>query len=191
MFNFNRLSFAVATTVAIAVATPALTQVQSASQIQATAILASRQLEPLGRDPVIVAAVRKYNEKKLPLAVVQRADREWSAAKHTTSSMKEIASHPVAKHIVSLAPPSRGITETLLLAGNGELVAFSGPVPADYYHGDQPKWQRTTKQMKPFVDRMVRDETSGAVIVQISVPVIDGNSAIGAVTFSVDVARYR
>lgn len=191
MCNITRFFLAVLAAICSGDVTSAVAQIQSASQVQATALLASRELEPIGKDPVVVAAVRKHNERKLPMALIQRADREWTEANHTTSAMKEIAGHPVAKHLASVAPKSRGIAQVLLMGGVGELVAFTGPVPSDYYQGDEPKWQRTVKQSKLFVDRMTRDESTGSVIVHISIPVVEGNATIGVITFGIDVARYR
>jgi hypothetical protein len=63
----------------------------------------------------------------------------------------------------------------------------------DYWQGDEAKWQRAYNDGKGdvFIDRPKLDESANTRIAQISVPVMDGEKAIGAVTVGVVVEKLK
>ena len=63
----------------------------------------------------------------------------------------------------------------------------------DYWQGDEAKWERAYNAGKGdvFIDRPKLDESADARIAQISVPVMDGDRAIGAITVGVVVEKLR
>jgi sensor histidine kinase regulating citrate/malate metabolism len=60
---------------------------------------------------------------------------------------------------------------------------------SDYWQGDEAKWQKSFEGGKGaiFIDERKYDSSAKAVIVQISVPVMDGDKAIGAITVGIKV----
>jgi len=171
---------------------PASAQAQSGAEIQELLVRASKDLAKLGRDTTIIAAVRTHNSLKMGLAEIRRADAAWPKDSDSTPLVRNVLAGDVAKYLKKVAPANRGFIEVLLMGGLGELVAATNRT-SDYWQGDEPKWQRAYAGGKgsTFVDRLRFDESTRAKIAQISVPVMDGNRAIGAITFGIDVARYR
>lgn len=173
-------------------AVPLPAQMQSAGEIKELLLRASKELALHGTDPIVVEAVRKHNALKMGLAEVRRHDAVWSNAGDQAPIVRKVLTNDTAQYLAKLAPRDRGLLEVLLMGGVGELVAATGR-PEDYWQGDEPKWQRSYAGGKGgvFVDRLHRDEATRAMVAQISVPVLDGTRAVGALTFTVDVAKYR
>ena len=173
-------------------AVPLPAQVQSAGAVKELLLRASKELALHGTDPAIVEAVRKHNALNMGLAEVRRNDTVWANAGDRAPIVQKVLNNDAAEYLAKLAPRDRGLLEALLMGGVGELVAATGR-PDDYWQGDEPKWQRSYAGGKGsvFVDRLYRDEATRAMVAQISVPVLDGTRAIGALTFTVDVAKYK
>jgi hypothetical protein len=72
----------------------------------------------------------------------------------------------------------------------GALVCATAKT-SDYWQGDEAKWQRAFNGGKGdvFIDRPKFDESAGARIAQISVPVMENGRAIGAVTVGVAIEK--
>ena len=64
---------------------------------------------------------------------------------------------------------------------------------SDYWQGDEAKFKRSfnSGQGQIFVDEVEFDESSQVYVVQVSVPVMDGDRAIGAITFGIDVDQIQ
>jgi hypothetical protein len=79
-------------------------------------------------------------------------------------------------------------TETILTDNQGANVAISS-MTSDYWQGDEPKFVKAYAEGKgaDYVARAKKDESSGAVVSQVSVPVMDGGKAIGTLTIGVNV----
>jgi hypothetical protein len=62
---------------------------------------------------------------------------------------------------------------------------------SDYWQGDEAKFEKSYNGGKGaiFVDEVEFDDSSQAYLCQVSVPVMDGDKAIGAITIGVDVEK--
>ena len=64
---------------------------------------------------------------------------------------------------------------------------------SDYWQGDEAKWQRAYDDGRggTFIDRPKFDESANRRIAQISVPVMDGEKVIGAITVGVAIEKLK
>ena len=62
---------------------------------------------------------------------------------------------------------------------------------SDYWQGDEAKFKKSFNGGKGgiFIDEVEFDLSCMAFLIQISVPVMDGDKAIGAITFGIDADR--
>ena len=62
---------------------------------------------------------------------------------------------------------------------------------SDYWQGDEAKFQKAFNggAGAVFIDAVKFDESAQAYLVQVSVPVMDGDQAIGAITMGIDVDK--
>ena len=150
-------------------------------------------IEKLGRDPVIVKAVKEQNSKKVPLSEIQSVDKIWCANSGTDDLMKRLMSNVCAERLKSLAGNLSLYGETFAMDNQGAIVGMTSKT-SDYWQGDESKWKRSFNDGKGavFVDKPQYDTSSKTILVQISVPVRDADgTTIGALTVGVNIEKQK
>lgn len=167
--------------------TPCLSADQAVSSTGApgSSILAGH-----GRHPVIVAAVRARNANALSLEQITADDRIWQDTPGQNEQMTRILTSPCSNHLRTLQVASPYFSEIFVMDRRGAIVAMTART-SDYWQGDENKFIRAYNKGTGdvFVDQAEFDESSKVYQIQISVPVMDGTTAIGAMTFGIDVDR--
>lgn len=164
---------------------------QSAGEVQKMLTAEAEKLRAIGKDPVIVAAVRAQNARKVPLAAIKAVDERWMAG-NEAGLVKQILSGPCADRLRELAAANAAYSETFAMDDQGALVCATAKT-SDYWQGDEAKWERAFNGGKGdvFIDRPKFDESANARIAQISIPVMDGEKAIGAITVGIVIAKLK
>ena len=162
---------------------------QSAGTVQKTLSDEAARLQAWGSDPAIVAAVKAQNAKRVSAAQVKALDEQWTAG-NASDLVKQVTTGPCADHLRALLGPAHG--ETFVMDNQGALVCASAKT-TDYWQGDEAKWQRAFNEGKGsvFIDRPKFDDSSAQRLAQISVPVMDGDVAIGAITVGVSIEKLK
>ena len=138
-----------------------------------------------GNDPVLVSAVLDQNRQQLALAEIQRRDRIWPT--DTGKVLVTAAtSGACADRLRELAASDPIYGEMLVMDNKGALVCATSQT-TDYYQGDEDKFTRSFNEGEgdTFVDTPRLDESAAEQLAQISLPVRDGESVIGALTVGV------
>ena len=175
----------------LALACAASVFAQSAGEVQKLLSAEAEKLRAIGKDPVVVAAVKAQNAKKVPIIAIKVADQRWTVNKEE-SLVRKTLSGPCADRLRALAAANPAYNETFAMDDQGAVVCATART-TDYWQGDEAKWQRAYNGGKGevFIDRPKFDESAKARIAQISVPVVDGEKAIGAVTVGVIVEKLK
>ncbi|NLC70324.1 MAG: hypothetical protein GX751_03065 [Desulfuromonadaceae bacterium] len=152
--------------------------------------LANTKLAKIGTDPVIVAAVKAENAKGKTLADIQSLDEKWIAERGIAGYMTELINSDVGRHLSNILYSTEYIMEIFVMDNQGANVAMTGKT-SDYWQGDEKKFKNAFNEGKGgvFIDEAGFDLSCQAFVMQISVPVMEGGKAIGAITFSVDIDR--
>jgi hypothetical protein len=154
--------------------------------------LAQGKLSALGSDPVIVAAVKAENAKGKTLAQIKARDEEWQKTAGVDAGMKALMDGECGKYLRKLQAELGYLAETFVMDNQGANVAMSDKT-SDYWQGDEPKFTESYAAGKGavHVSDVKFDDSSQTYVVQVSVPVRDGNTVIGAITFGVDVDKVK
>ena len=160
---------------------------QSAQSTQKLLESEAAKLRAWGSDPVIVAAVKAQNAKRVPLANIQSIDAQWIAGK-TAALVKQTTTGACADRLRQLATSNVAYGEIFVMDDHGALVCANEKT-SDYWQGDEAKWQRAFAGGKGavFIDRPRYDDSASKNLAQISVPVMDGGRAIGAITIGLTI----
>ncbi len=164
---------------------------QSAGEVQKSLTAEAEKLRAIGNDPVIVAAAKAQNARNVSLAAIKVADERWMAG-NETALVKQVLSGPCADRLRALAGANPAYSETFAMDDQGALVCATAKT-SDYWQGDEAKWERAFNGGKGdvFIDRPKFDESAKARIAQISIPIMDGDKAIGAVTVGIVIEKLR
>ncbi len=149
--------------------------------------LAETTLSGLGKDVVIVEAVKAENAKAKTLDQVKDMDETWKGHAGLADYMQAMMESECGRHLRSIQEREGIYAEIFVMDNLGANVAMTNKT-SDYWQGDEAKFQKSFDNGKGavFVDEVEFDESAQAYLVQVSVPVTDGGRAIGAMTFGID-----
>jgi hypothetical protein len=154
--------------------------------------LANTTLAKIGSDPVVVAAVKAENAKGKTLEQIKDLDAKWMAAAGVTDYMKALQENDCGKYLRKIQASAPYYAEIFVMDNLGANVAMSDKT-SDYWQGDEPKFKESFKEGAGAVHmgEVEFDKSTQAYLVQVSVPVMDGGKAIGAITFGIDVDKVK
>lgn len=151
--------------------------------------LAQTEFVSLGRDPVVVAAVRAQNAQGRTLAQVQELDIRWMATPGVADFMKALVESDAARHLAAWQAAHSYVSEVFVMDNLGANVAMTEKT-SDYWQGDEKKFTECFKGAgEVFYGRMTFDDSTQTYSIQVSVPVVDGDALVGAICIGVDVEK--
>ena len=152
--------------------------------------LAKDTLAPYGQDPIIVVAVKAANAEGKTLAQIQARDAKWQSTPGFDAGMQAIMDSECGKHLRALMETLPYLSEVFVMDNQGANVAMSDKT-SDYWQGDEAKFKESYAggAGATHVSDVKFDDSSQTYSVQVSVPVRDGDTVIGAITFGIDVDK--
>lgn len=154
--------------------------------------LANATLADIGKDPVIVKAVKDQNAKAMTLDQIKAKDNEWKNTPGIADYMKAIMESECGRHLRGIQESESFYAEIFVMDNQGANVAMTDKT-SDFWQGDEAKFQKSFNNGNGavFVDEVEFDDSAQTYLVQVSVPVIDGDKTIGAITFGIDVDQIQ
>ena len=152
--------------------------------------LANTKLAVLGTDPIIVNAVKDQNAKGKTLVWIQDMDEKWKATAGIVDYMQALIDSECGRHLGSIRNSAAYYAEIFVMDNQGANVAMTDKT-SDYWQGDEAKFKKSYNggEGAVFVDEVEFDDSTQAYLVQVSVPVKNGDQVIGAITFGIDVDK--
>ncbi|PTL84432.1 PDC sensor domain-containing protein [Vitiosangium sp. GDMCC 1.1324] len=149
--------------------------------------LVLERLRTLAHNPEVLAAVRAQNARRIPLADIQQLDARWMGSSGTQDFMRPYLDNACAAVLRGIQKDAAFMGDAFVMDDQGALVAATQRT-TDFWQGDEEKWKRSFADGKgaEFVDTPDFDESVQAYVVQVSLPVMDGGRAIGALTVSLN-----
>jgi hypothetical protein len=152
---------------------------------------AVKTVQAWGRDPVLVREVEAQNALKMTADAIRVIDRAWMSGGEATR-VSRLLENACAQHLESLAASQPGFGESFVTDNQGANVCMTDRT-SDFWQGDEPKWLKAFAGGKGavFVDQPKYDTSAKAILVQVSVPVMNGGAAIGTITVGVNPKAIR
>lgn len=141
-----------------------------------------------GKNPVLVEEVKKQNAKGMTLQQIQDMDKAWMAVTGMDDNMKNLMSNSAAKELLKLESSKPYFIEIFLMDNQGANVAMTNKT-SDYWQGDEAKFKESFVNGAggTHIGDVKFDKSAQAYLVQVSVPVMDGGTAIGALTIGINI----
>lgn len=158
-----------------------------AEEAPASVLKITPQLETLGSNATLIAAVKAQNGEGLTLDTIKQRDAAWRKVAGTDAMMDAMLSSAAGKEMATFEATQPYFIELFLMDNQGANVAMTSKT-SDYWQGDEAKWQQSFKDGAGavHVGDVEFDESAQAYLVQVSVPVMDGGKAIGAITIGIN-----
>ena len=147
-------------------------------------------LKQWAAEPAFINAVKTQNAEGLSLDEIKRRDAAWrqaAGAKKENDLIKACLNHPVGEWLSEKNKEGRGrYPEAFLTDNQGANVAMS-KATSDYWQGDEEKWTESFADGSGnvYYGQPELDESSRAMLVQVSVPVMDAGQAIGVLVVGI------
>jgi len=148
----------------------------------------AENLKTWGENPVLVAAVKAQNAEKQTLEQIKQRDETWSNTSGVDAYMQKLMSNQAAVELRRLEQSEPYYFELFLMDDQGANVAMTNKT-SDYWQGDEAKFTESFHggQGAVHISEVEFDESAQAYLVQVSVPVMEAGSAIGALTIGINV----
>ncbi|MFC5068240.1 hypothetical protein [Flaviflagellibacter deserti] len=182
--------------IVVALASPAMAQTDSAARQKveryARDLGATFTSDPALRDAIRVST-RQHRKFGYPetLAEDARWRNEMAAdRKGPRPLVDSVFNNPVSaklKDIVSSAPGG-AVVDIQVTDGYGWNVAQTAPT-SDFYQGDERAWQSVISAEPDKIVLSAPETGDGRILIQAALPVVDGESVIGAIAIVVDAER--
>jgi hypothetical protein len=152
---------------------------------------AIKSIQAWGKDPVLVREVAAQNALKVSATQIQVIDRAWMSGGES-DRVARLLGNACAQHLKALVGAQPGFSESFVTDNQGANVCMTSRT-SDYWQGDEAKWQKAFNSGRGavFVDQPKYDTSAKAILVQVSVPVLDGTIAIGTITVGVNPKLIR
>jgi len=154
--------------------------------------LANTSLAALGKSNLIIKAVKEQNARNMTLESIKEMDEKWKNTPGIADFMKPLMDSGCAPNLKQIQNMNPFYAEIFVMDNQGANVCQTDKT-SDYWQGDEAKFQNSFNGGKGaiFVDDIEFDDSTQAYISQVSVPVMDGGKAIGAITFGIDVDKLK
>jgi len=147
--------------------------------------LVDSELASIASDPVLIAAVKTENAKGKSLEEIQQHDELWRSTAGVADFMRELMESASGKRLREIQQSQDYFAEIFVMDDKGATVAETNKT-SDYWQGDEAKFTESIKGSVHISD-VEFDDSAQAYVVQVSLPVKDGERIIGAVTFGIDI----
>lgn len=153
-----------------------------------------KEIKALAGKPEVIEAVKASNARQLGKERIMELDERWIKLKGRLPEADQIMNSKVSALLTTEMNKQSYFKEAILTGNQGETVAMN-MVTTDYWQGDEEKFtaifDTNLPSRKPdsHISRARWDESTKAMIAQVSVPVYDGEYMIGTLTVGVDLKR--
>jgi len=154
--------------------------------------LANTRLADLGKSTLIVGAVKAQNSKGISLNSIKELDEKWKNTAGIADFMKVLMDSGCGPNMQRIQKENPYFAEIFVMDNQGANVCQTDKT-SDYWQGDEAKFQKSFNGGNGaiFVDEIEFDDSTQSYISQVSVPVMDGGKAIGAITFGIDIDKLN
>ena len=159
--------------------------------VQKVTQFASSKLVQLAAEKIVVDAVKTENAKGKTLDQIRKTDEKWIATSGVDDFMKGMMISPVSKHLIEIRDKYPFLREIFLVDNQGANIAMSEKT-SDYWQGDEAKFKKSFDKGvgTVFVDDVKFDRSTKAFLAHVSVPVLEGDTALGVLIFGVDMDKF-
>jgi hypothetical protein len=153
-----------------------------------------KEIKALANKPEVIEAVKASNARQLGKERIMELDEKWIKLKGRLPEADQIMNSKVSALLTAAMNKQSYFKEAILTGNQGETVAMN-MVTTDYWQGDEEKFtaifDTNLPSRKPdsHISRARWDDSTKAMIAQVSVPVYDGDYMIGTLTVGVDLKR--
>lgn len=182
--NLYALSYALAILSQIAVSSTSTGAEALAAPVQAKVEAMTKEIQAWAADPAVVSAVKAQNAS-LPADYAAMNQDKWKSLTVLDPFVRSFSKNEVGQFLKK--KKTETVAEAFVSDANGIKVGFLGK-STNWSHKGKAKHD-VTMTNKTWQGPVEIDESTGLQSVQIAVPILDGDKAIGSLVVGLSVSR--
>ncbi len=147
----------------------------------------------IAENHTVIEAVQKRNQENITLDEIKRIDEKWKKSSKLTPLKKSMQDGKIGRYFESMIKFHDEIYNEMFLTDRQGANIACYPVTTDYYQGDEEKWIRAYNKGKGnvYFGEIEFDDSTQTNAIQVSIPVMDQNNAIGVLTVGVKLTHIQ
>ena len=143
----------------------------------------AEQIAGWAASDVLIGAAQIQSGRPTTMERILDIDRRWQRGEDPDGLATQLAGNECAQALTSTLASHPGYAEAFVADSRGALVCMTRRT-TDYWQGDEEKWTRAWAAGKGavFVSAVEHDESAGADLLHISVPLRVGERVVGVLT---------
>jgi hypothetical protein len=140
----------------------------------------ANQIVGWAADDRLLAAAQAQSAQRTGMERILDIDRRWQAGEDPDGLATALTRNDCAQALLAILAGNPGYAEAFATDSRGALVCMTKRT-SDYWQGDEEKWSRAWAAGKGavYVSGVERDESTGADVMHISVPLREGDRVVG------------
>jgi hypothetical protein len=149
-------------------------------------------LAGIGQDAELVALVQKSNASPQDVAKLRALDARWQKGETIESFVKALLASPASARLGKAIGAHPYVPEAFIMDAQGTIIGETNRT-STYWKGEQEKFTAAYASGAGalWYGTLAYDESTKTNSVQISVPVLAGSKAVGAICFTVNVDAWE
>ncbi|MEE8398902.1 MAG: ABC transporter substrate-binding protein [Desulfobacterales bacterium] len=143
-------------------------------------------LEKVAADPIIVAAVKQHNNRRVSLTEIKEIDRQWRSGGQKTL-IDDLQNNRTGLLLKEMIRGNPAVYTEAFACDNQGAVVGEYPRTSDYWQGDEEKFTESFKGGSGvvFTGPMEFDKSTMSFSIQVSLPIRDGARTIGVLVVGI------
>ena len=185
------VTFLLAVAVLGALASAAVTA-QDRSVPKSLVKFANEKLVEIGKDAQLVAFTAKSNETPGNIEKLRALDKRWQANDNIEDFAKALLGNSVSARLAKVIGVHNFVPEAFIMNAQGTIIGETNRT-STYWKGEQEKFTAAYNGGAGAIwfGKLAYDESTKTNSVQVSVPVVKGGKAIGAICFTVNIDEWE
>jgi hypothetical protein len=150
--------------------------------------IAKERIQPWLHNAKIITAIKAQNAAHAALspADVTALDQKWRNGDSTF--IDGVLNNALSQYLQSIRDESAGLFTEIFVMDNKGLNVGQSDKTSDYWQGDEAKWQKTylVGANAMHLSEITEDESTQTFQMQISLPIADQGTVIGAITVGIN-----
>jgi hypothetical protein len=153
---------------------------------------AQQTLVTFGEDPQLVALVAKSSASPQDVAKLRALDVRWQKKDNIEAFVKTLMASPASQRLAALIGKHPYVPEAFIMDAQGTIIGETNRT-STYWKGEQQKFTAAYADGDGAIwyGTLEFDESTKTNSVQVSVPVVKGGKAIGAICFTVNIDEWE
>jgi hypothetical protein len=153
---------------------------------------ANETLAMYGKDAPLMAFTAKSNETPGDIEKLRALDKRWQANDNIDDFAKALLGNAVSARLAKVIGVHKFVPEAFIMNAQGTIIGETNRT-STYWKGEQEKFTAAYNVGAGalWFGKLAYDESTKTNSVQVSVPVVKGGKAIGAICFTVNIDEWE